>query len=439
VSPVYRLAVVACLVSCANFAAASSDPFVDLLQPGATGIGYTIRYERSMYQGGESGGDQTPLLMYEGEHAYLHGTRLGLKLKAQDWRFDAFIRYRFEGFNIDKVPAPLAGSPSRDPGYDAGVSARLRTSWGTPYVEALHDVSQSSEGSELRLGYWNEWRRGAFGVRPHLMAAWRSAKLNNHYYGTATYQPGAGLDLHAMLYATYEMGESWRLLAGAGATRRSSVVTDSPIVQGGLQPEAFVGFMYDLGPKQSRYASSDGKPLIVKVLYGNSSDCDMLQIVKLSCTSRHTVDDTDVAAVHFGRKLIERAGGWSIDVVGFVGAQRHLEKGFQDDFWSVMAFIKPYFYGFPWDKTLRTRIGWGWGLSYAEQIPFMELRDQASHGRGNWKLLGYSDPSIEFQVRRDTFVGVGVSHRSGMFGKSQLFGNVNGGSNYIYLSLETAL
>jgi hypothetical protein len=30
-----------------------------------------------------------------------------------------------------------------------------------------------------------------------------------------------------------------------------------------------------------------------------------------------------------------------------------------------------------------------------------------------------------------------VSHRSGAFGKSQFFGNVNGGSNYIYLSLET--
>ena len=40
---------------------------------------------------------------------------------------------------------------------------------------------------------------------------------------------------------------------------------------------------------------------------------------------------------------------------------------------------------------------------------------------------------------RDTFLGVGVSHRSGGFGKSRLFGNVDGGSNYIYLSIETSL
>jgi outer membrane protein len=42
------------------------------------------------------------------------------------------------------------------------------------------------------------------------------------------------------------------------------------------------------------------------------------------------------------------------------------------------------------------------------------------------------------RVARDTYVGVGVSHRSGAFGKSLLFGNVNGGSNFIYVSVETA-
>jgi len=31
-----------------------------------------------------------------------------------------------------------------------------------------------------------------------------------------------------------------------------------------------------------------------------------------------------------------------------------------------------------------------------------------------------------------------VSHRSGAFGSSQLLGNVDGGSNYLYLSLESS-
>ena len=83
--------------------------------------------------------------------------------------------------------------------------------------------------------------------------------------------------------------------------------------------------------------------------------------------------------------------------------------------------------------------GLGAGLSYSEQISQMELRDQAKHDRGNWKLLNYMDPSIDFRVGRETYLGVGVSHRSGEFGKSQFFGNVNGGSNYIYVSIETTL
>jgi outer membrane protein len=35
-----------------------------------------------------------------------------------------------------------------------------------------------------------------------------------------------------------------------------------------------------------------------------------------------------------------------------------------------------------------------------------------------------------------TFVGMGVSHRSGIFGSSRVLGNVNGGSNYIYSYVE---
>jgi outer membrane protein len=79
----------------------------------------------------------------------------------------------------------------------------------------------------------------------------------------------------------------------------------------------------------------------------------------------------------------------------------------------------------------------GAGLSYSEQITQMEVHDQGRRGRGTWKLLNYLDPSFDVRVAKETYVGVGVSHRSGAFGHSELYGNVNGGSNYIYFSLET--
>jgi outer membrane protein len=39
---------------------------------------------------------------------------------------------------------------------------------------------------------------------------------------------------------------------------------------------------------------------------------------------------------------------------------------------------------------------------------------------------------------KDTYIGFGVSHRSGIFRSSRLLGNVYGGSNYIYSYVESA-
>jgi outer membrane protein len=106
--------------------------------------------------------------------------------------------------------------------------------------------------------------------------------------------------------------------------------------------------------------------------------------------------------------------------------------------------MKAYFYGFPWSDSVRTRIGFGAGISYAQDIPYVEARDQMQRGRNTSKLLNYLDPSIDISLgdlvgipsQRDTYFGFGVTHRSGIFGSSQVLGNVDGGSNYIYTYLE---
>ena len=77
-------------------------------------------------------------------------------------------------------------------------------------------------------------------------------------------------------------------------------------------------------------------------------------------------------------------------------------------------------------------------------MPFVETRDQIARGRSSSKLLNYLDLSADISVgdiigarsMRDTYLGLGVSHRSAIFGTSRLLGNVNGGSNYIYSYLE---
>jgi outer membrane protein len=166
----------------------------------------------------------------------------------------------------------------------------------------------------------------------------------------------------------------------------------------------------------------------------------------LRCTSIHTQDETGIAGFELGRPFIDRLNGWPLELAGFVGLTQHKERGLQADFPEIKAYIKAYFYGFPWDARLRTRLGLGLGLSYARKIPFSEQRDQAARGRNTSRLLNTFDPTADFSVGdllgverlRETYAGAGVSHRSGIFGSSQLLGNVKGGSNYIYGYVETS-
>jgi len=202
--------------------------------------------------------------------------------------------------------------------------------------------------------------------------------------------------------------------------------------------------MYDLSPEVDAWPRH--RPLVARVFYGASSGCDVVPIATLRCTSTHREDNTDVAGFELGRPFIDRLNGWPVDLAGFVGLIRHKQKGFQPDFWQINAYLKGYFYGFPWDARLRTRLGLGVGLSYAERVPLAEQRSQARRGRRTSKLLNTLDPTVDFSLGdlllvrrlRETYLGVGVAHRSGIFGSSQLLRNVNGGSNYIYAYVESS-
>ena len=444
----------ASFISCASqFAAATSDPFIGILSvPGGAGMGFAAQMERSPYLGGGTRYDVIPLYLYEGKYVYLHAYRAGLKLyDGDDSRFDVFLAHRFEGFPYDRIPSSLAGMTERGPGVDADVSYQRSGTWGTVYGEFLHDVSGASLGNELRLGYAYEWKSARWRLRPHLMLAARDAKLNDYYYGVRpdeatavrpAYQPGSGVNGQVGLYGVYSLTERWRILGGVAATRWAKGVRNSPIVEDRVQLSGVLGLMYDFSPEHAMWP--EGKTLIMKLMYGHSTDCNLVAVMRLGCTSTKTTDGTGLSAIEVGRPFIEHLNGWPLDLVGYLGFLHHDENGLQQNFWQVDAYMKAFYYGFPWSEHVRTRIGFGVGVSYAQKLPFVEQRDQALRGRNASKLLNYLDPSIDvsvgdlFGIRtlRETYFGFGVSHRSGIFGTSQLLGNVDGGSNYIYSYVE---
>jgi outer membrane protein len=450
-------AVAAALLVFSGAASASSDPLIDVLRhEGGAGLGLAWRLEQSPYRGGATRFDMLPLYLYESDVLYLHAYRIGAKFDDRpDRRFDIFLAHRFEGFPYDRIPQSLAGMEGRDPGFDIGLSYERRLGPGKAYVELLHDAANVSEGSEARFGYRLDLRGSRWSLHPNVALFARDRRLNNYYYGVRSteaipgrpeYAPGAGVNLTAGVNAVYDLSSRWRLLAGVGVTRWSSGVRESPITD--IKAASFSGFLgaaYDFSPEKTLW--DERSPVLVRAFYGRSTDCNLVPIMRFTCGSIDTTDRTAIASVEVGRVFVERANGWNLDFNGYVGILRHDERGLAPDSWQLNAYMKALWYGFPWREWVRTRVGFGAGISFASSIPYVEGRDQARRGRNTSKLLNYLDPSIDVNVGdvlrsrrlRDTWFGFGVSHRSGIFGNSQFLGNVNGGSNYIYTFLETKI
>lgn len=434
-------------------AVANTDPLSGLLVvPGTAGLGVMIRSERSPYEGAGIRRDLVPLYLYEGERFFLHPSRGGLKLSDQGrHRVDLFLDYRFEGFPHDRTSPSLAGMQAREPTTDLGLSYAYRAPWGTLKAEFVHDALNVTKGDELRLGYSYDWKSGRWHLRPALNLMLRSARLNDYYYGVRAgeatpsrpeYMPGAGTDAWLGVYGSYDISGGWRLLGGLGVNLLDSDVRRSPIVRDGNRPTVFLGAAYDFGSYHRAF--EEHEPLIVKLLYGKSTDCNLIRTITLRCASTDTVDNTRIAGVELGRPFITRVHGWPLDFVGYVSLLHHDENGLQENSWQANAYMKAYYYGFPWSERVRTRIGFGMGVSFAQRVPYVEARDLVQRERSTSRVLNYLDPSVDVSIGdligsralKETYFGIGVSHRSGIFGASRLLGNVNGGSNYIYTYVE---
>jgi len=255
------------------------------------------------------------------------------------------------------------------------------------------------------------------------------------------------LDITAGLYGRYRILQNWSLVGGVFAKRYSSTIRNSPLVDSDMQWGAMVGAAYDFGNGQVRW-DKEGPPTYVKVFYGRDSDdgCHLVKIMTFSCVSLNDDDPTDIWGIHVGRPFVSGLNGWPLDLVGYVGVLRHDEKGHQPDSWQIDAYMKGFYYGFPWSHRVKTRLGFGFGVSYAERVPYAEVQSQARRERNTSKVLNYLDPSIDVSLGdifgserwHELYFGFGVSHRSGIFGSAQMLGTVDGGSNYIYTYLEGA-
>lgn len=433
----------------------NSEALVDLMaKPGGAGAGVLFSSERSPYKGAGQRSDVQPVYLYEGERFFLRSDRAGIKFApVEDQELDLYLRHRVAGYPLDDPPPSLEGLATHAGGTDLGLTWRLRFGESQAYASLYQNIN-NPHGQELDVGAFTDWVSGAWTLRPAAWLTWRSSRVNNFYFGVPpeaatperpSYQPGAGVDASAGLYVSYQLTEGWRLVGGVSATRYSSAVRASPIVESGTQVGATLGATYSLGADEVRKTAASS-PTWVRVLYGQAVEdrCDIIDIMVLRCTSIDQAAPTEIYGFSLGKTLLENLNGWPLDFVGYINVILHHDRPFQKNGLELDVFLKAFYRGFPWSDRVLTRLGFGWGLSWSDPVPQAENSEQASRNRRTSRLLNYIEPSIDISLGdvfskpdwKQTFLGLSITHRSGMFGNSQMLGRVDGGSNYLTVYAE---
>lgn len=179
-----------------------------------------------------------PFVGYEGERFFIRGPELGVKLMdGESFDFDIVARGRFDGFDAEDLD--IDGLEDRDDGVDAGFVGTFSGGFGRIEFSAVADVTDTSDGQEVRLEYGYPFRGGRTTITPSVAASWLSEDLADYYFGTLpdeilrdvpAYAPGDVLVPEIGVSMQFMLNERWSLFGQASYRQWPNEIRDSPLI-----------------------------------------------------------------------------------------------------------------------------------------------------------------------------------------------------------------
>jgi len=156
---------------------------------------------------------------------------------------------------LDAAGGPVAvppgfKPPDRDYAVEIGIELLTDGQWGTLQVAGFHDVSDTHGGFELSADYSFSWRRRRWHIEPSIDLSYKSADLNNYYWGLTeaesggfipAYRAGSGVNWGARLTIGYQLNRKWTVSLVTDYERLNSEAIASPIVEERSVRGFFVG------------------------------------------------------------------------------------------------------------------------------------------------------------------------------------------------------
>ena len=435
-------------------------PIVDA-PPGTPGLGAGVRSDSDNYIREDTREDLIPLYLYEGKYLFAHGTSVGVHLFRNDnFGLDVLSRFRFNRLDPGDNPE-LQGINKRSQSVDAGLAAGVRGRFGELQLTGVADVLNKSNGSEIELSYRIPFNVGNRGWTPFFSYAWLDGKLTRYYYGVSpgeatperpAYDPGQANIFTYGLNASYHVTDHFFAFANIGFETIDEAIANSPIVRSPNNSYAFIGAAYLFGEQErdtssrSRDSYTKDQPLWgYRMHYGRQAKQNIFPLLMAGWWEK-TDQVPNTQPKQFGltvSRLVQ--SGKRVDFYARFGLFRHFEEPFQGEFWSYNAFITAMFKAYsPWSDKVALRYGVSFGVSYADEIPALEVFRFDRRGFNSSHLLNYLEWQVDLslhsifksELTRNCFAGATVTHRSGIFGTSDLLGNVSGGSDWIAFHVE---
>ena len=434
---------------------------------GTTGLGAGFRFGRNPYiSSGESEEiplDLIPLYLFEGKHLFARGTSGGVHLFRNDnFSISALARWRFQQLDTSK-DSIFDGLDRRHQTLDAGIVAEYKTNFGDFTLDWLTDTLDNHNGQEVEFTYRYNFLRGAWSFSPFVTWGLQNENLANYYFGVSEDEAAASGTIPAYkvgdaqffmlgLNTSWQLTDRILLFGNFGIGGADKAVQDSPLVEDARFSQAFIGCTYVFGNVLKPIAGEErASEWSWRVNYGYQAQENIIGAIDQGDFSKSSVADTNIAGFTLARLLTD---GKRVDYIGKLAFYRHFEEGVtttdglftsDSDFWSYAAYIMAMGKGYsPWSGDEVFRWGFGFGMSYADQVPVAEQSKQNSKGSNTSRFLNYLELQVDFPLRRvsrakwlqNCYAGVTVVHRSGIFGTSNLLGDVSGGADWITAHFE---
>lgn len=434
-------------------------PFFDA-PAGTAGLGGGIRLGQDLYFAVDNEDqrqfDLVPLYLYNGKYIFARGTSGGVHLFRNDnVELNVLLRYRFTKLDPDRNEF-YEGVNERRQTLDGGVELRLHGGWGQLNLNYLTDTLDRHQGQSAEIAYHYNFDLGKFAFSPFVGWAWNSDKLTNYYFGVTeeearpdlpAYTPGESQWINFGLNTNFKLNSRVTFFANVGFGSVDTAVAESPLVEEDGNSAFFAGGTFSFGNvrEETAYITPErAREWSWKVNYGYQAEGNIVSEIDQGDFSKSTVADTNIAGITFGKLLSD---GPRVDFNGKLAIFRHLEEDEGNgNFFSYAAYITATGKGYSqWSREEIFRYSFGFGMSYAETVPIAEQRKQEAKGNNTSRFLNYLELQLDFPLRRlfkqsksmrNCYAGITVVHRSGIFGTSDILGDVAGGADWITAHLE---